>query len=67
MAAVIDKDRCIGCGSCVDICPGDVIYLDENEKKAIVKYPNECWHCTCCRLECPKDCISMVFPLAMIL
>lgn len=66
MAAVIDAEHCIGCGACVDICPGDVIYLDEGKNVAVVKYPDECWHCTCCRIECPQDAVSIIFPLSII-
>ena len=31
MRIKIDQERCIGCGSCVSICP-DVFELDENNK-----------------------------------
>ena len=66
MPAVIDKNCCVGCGACVNFCPGDIIYMDEKNQKAVVKYPEECWHCACCRLECPAQCVTIVFPLAIV-
>jgi ferredoxin len=35
---VIDTEECIGCGSCVEICP-EVFQLDEGEEKAKVIKP----------------------------
>jgi ferredoxin len=32
---VIDKDECIGCESCVEVCP-EVFAFDEEEEKAYV-------------------------------
>lgn len=32
----IDDDECIGCESCVEICP-DAFYFDEDAAKAYVK------------------------------
>jgi NAD-dependent dihydropyrimidine dehydrogenase PreA subunit len=32
----------------------------------VVRYPDECWHCGACRLECPEKAISFVFPLKMV-
>lgn len=31
----IDEDECVGCESCVDLCP-DVFEMDEDAQKAIV-------------------------------
>ncbi len=60
----INWDLCTGCGNCYEICPGDVIRL--NNGKAFVRYPDECWHCGACRLECPEEAISFHFPIKMV-
>jgi len=54
MPPVINKELCTGCGTCEDSCPLDVIYMDDEENKSFVKYPDECWHCGSCRQDCPK-------------
>ncbi len=52
MSIAIDRDKCIGCGRCHDICPGTLIKLD-SENRAYIKYPRDCWGCTSCLKECP--------------
>jgi adenylylsulfate reductase subunit B len=61
----IITERCTLCGNCYDICPGDVFTWPEHESPPVVCYPDECWHCGACRLECPVDAIEYQFPLAM--
>ena len=56
MSIAIDQDKCIGCGRCHDVCPGTLIKLNEN-KKAYIKYPMDCWGCTSCLKECPVHAI----------
>lgn len=58
----IDVHKCDGCGKCVNICPCDVIRIDENSKKAFLKYADECWYCGSCVIECPKGAITLVLP-----
>ena len=41
----IDREICIGCGTCRDICAMDVIAMDA-DGKAMIKYPTECIVCT---------------------
>ncbi|MBW1769109.1 MAG: 4Fe-4S binding protein [Deltaproteobacteria bacterium] len=38
----IDRDLCNGCGICVKICPMDVFRLDEDDGKAVIRYPEDC-------------------------
>ena len=57
MSIVIDKSKCIGCKRCRNVCPGSLIKTDENGK-AYIKYPKDCWGCTSCIKECPAYAIS---------
>jgi Ferredoxin len=57
MSIIIDQGKCIGCRRCHDVCPGTLIKINEN-KKAFIKYPKDCWGCTSCIKECPVHAIS---------
>ena len=59
-------EGCTGCGTCVDMCPGDVLALDEEKGLAYVAYPDECWYCGVCRIECPVEVVTYDFPIAMM-
>lgn len=45
MSIAIDKQKCIGCGKCRNVCPGSLIKLD-SDNRAYIKYPKDCWGCT---------------------
>ena len=53
MSIAIDKQKCIGCGRCRNVCPGSLIKLD-SDNRAYIKYPKDCWGCTSCIKECPE-------------
>lgn len=52
-------DGCIGCGTCVETCPTDVIRINPKTKKAEIKYPDDCQICHLCRMYCPVDAITI--------
>lgn len=52
----IDHELCNGCGICVNSCGEDVIRLDEN-KKAVIMYPDDCCCCMYCEEDCPQHAI----------
>ncbi|MCH3963203.1 MAG: ferredoxin family protein [Clostridium sp.] len=56
MSIRIDGNRCIGCFKCISVCPGSLIYSDDNNK-AYIKYERNCWGCTACIKECPRGAI----------
>ena len=37
-----DLNKCIGCKSCVTVCPMDVFRFDEAAKKSVIAYPENC-------------------------
>ena len=51
----IDAELCNGCGICVQICPMDVIRMDD--EKAVIRYPEDCMLCEFCALDCPVQAI----------
>ena len=66
MPPVIDKEKCVKCGLCAQICPLDVIKVEKKaeEKEIVVKYPDECWHCRACAIDCPRQAIKLRYPLS---
>ena len=53
----IDHELCTGCGICVNSCPMDVIRMNEEGDKAIIKYQEDCMLCEFCVLDCPVEAI----------
>lgn len=54
---IVDEEKCVGCGECADVCPGDVFEI-ENEK-AVVANPEECLECESCVETCEQQAITL--------
>ena len=52
MSVTIDKDKCIGCETCVSICPVGALSMQDG--KADVK-ESDCISCGACVGECPVE------------
>ncbi len=54
---MIDKNKCISCGTCVNICPVGAISFDTDGKAVIDR--NKCIHCGACEASCPVGAIKL--------
>ena len=79
--AVVDDEKCVACGKCVDICPRHIIDLEPYKTKKHVSIPcsskdkgpavtkvcsNGCIGCALCAKACPKEAITIENNLARI-
>ena len=67
MPPEINYDTCTGCGKCVEFCTEDVFFGSKKGEKPVVTYPEVCYHCYCCVMECPvENAIWLRIPLTMM-
>ncbi|KOF57683.1 MULTISPECIES: 4Fe-4S dicluster domain-containing protein [Clostridium] len=57
MSIKIDVNKCVSCGKCIEVCPGSLLLKNENGK-AFIRYPKNCWGCTACLKECKLGAIK---------
>lgn len=57
MSIKVDKKRCVGCGRCAQVCPGNLLSRGEDQKVDI-RYPKDCWGCAACLKECQVGAIN---------
>ncbi len=53
----LDRNACIGCGMCVEVCPHQV-FVVEGEKAVIVAF-NSCMECGACAVNCAVSAITV--------
>lgn len=56
MSIRIYEEKCIGCGRCMEVCPGTLI--DMQDGHAVMAYPRDCWGCVSCVKECKAGAIA---------
>ena len=64
----VNLERCIGCGMCLNVCPGnmvggDVLRMEDGHPVMIDQYKfgwNGCWRCMHCLAICPEAAISIL-------
>ena len=53
----LDRDKCIGCGLCVTVCPHRVLTM--KDKKAEIVDFDGCMECGACSQNCPTEAVSV--------
>lgn len=77
--AVVDKEKCVSCKKCIEICPKNLIELVPYNSKTVVNCSSKdtgkvvktncevgCIGCKLCEKNCPKDAIHVEKGLAKI-
>ena len=52
-------EGCKGCKTCFDVCPMDVIRMNEETGLAEICYPQDCQACNLCAVFCPEGAITV--------
>ncbi|MGB9660922.1 MAG: 4Fe-4S binding protein [Moorellaceae bacterium] len=55
MAVWVDKEKCTGCGSCVEVCPTGALAVQD----IAVVNEDECLECGACVDECPNGALKL--------
>lgn len=53
----VDDEKCTGCGSCLEVCPHEVLVMDSGLVK--IRELDACMECGACSRNCPFDAVSV--------
>jgi NAD-dependent dihydropyrimidine dehydrogenase PreA subunit len=56
---IVNKEICTGCKLCFKSCFVDVIQWDDQTRKPIEAYPEDCVQCMLCEVNCPVQALRV--------
>jgi Fe-S-cluster-containing hydrogenase component 2 len=56
LVAIIDKEQCAGCETCIDACPAEAICMNSDKAKVLKE---KCVDCGTCVEICPSEAIHL--------
>ncbi len=54
----IDRQKCNRCGTCLDMCPMDVLYFSR-QGWPYMRHRDDCWYCDICAFVCPRQAVTI--------
>jgi NAD-dependent dihydropyrimidine dehydrogenase PreA subunit len=53
----LDRDKCTGCGMCLEVCPHEV--FAKNGKSVLIRDRDACMECGACSRNCPTGAVTV--------
>ncbi|MFZ5812831.1 MAG: mercury methylation ferredoxin HgcB [Thermodesulfobacteriota bacterium] len=53
----LDRERCVGCGLCVQVCPRGVLAMDGGRAALVDR--DGCLECGACVINCPSGAVGV--------
>jgi ferredoxin len=53
----LDREKCVGCGMCILVCPHAVFTMHEGHAR--IEERDDCMECGACARNCPADAITV--------
>lgn len=63
----VNLEKCNGCegreeSCCEEVCPGNLMAVDEATMKAYCRSTRDCWDCMSCIKACPRNALETRIP-----
>jgi ferredoxin len=56
----VDRETCVGCSACANVCPADAIEILDGDGRRVVRFRREaCVFCGTCQDVCPTESVTL--------